>query len=98
LKLGYLITENDEFVHIAEGSSNMSLALPLLIMELPNWPWYLQPGQAHLVDFLTILKYIPEWFSASGASFQQVAHEGRELSEELQNKPFTCCPVSLKIS
>jgi hypothetical protein len=59
LKLGYPITENDEFVRIAEGSSNMPLALPLLIMDqLPNWPW------SHLVDLLPILKHIPEWFSA----------------------------------
>jgi cytochrome P450 len=44
-----------------------------------------RPG-AYLVDLLPILKYIPEW--VPGASFQKVAREGRELSKELQNKPF----------
>lgn len=44
-----------------------------------------RPG-AYLVDLLPVLKYVPEWFP--GASFQTVGRKGRELSEELQNKPF----------
>ncbi|KAF8208101.1 cytochrome P450 [Mycena galopus ATCC 62051] len=70
--LGYPITENDEFVRIAEAAQLAMVSAA-------------RPG-AYLVDLLPILKYVPEWFP--GASFQTVAREGRELSEELQNKPF----------
>ncbi|KAJ7764633.1 cytochrome P450 [Mycena maculata] len=71
--LGYQITENDEFVRIAEAAQLAMVSAA-------------RPG-AYLVDLLPILKYIPEWFP--GASFQKVARQGRELSQELQNKPFT---------
>ncbi|KAJ7829395.1 cytochrome P450 [Mycena olivaceomarginata] len=70
--LGYPITENDEFVRIAEAAQLAMVSAA-------------RPG-AYLVDLLPILKYVPEWFP--GASFQKVARKGRELSEELQNKPF----------
>ncbi|KAJ6464016.1 cytochrome P450 [Mycena sanguinolenta] len=70
--LGYQITENDEFVRIAEAAQLAMVSAA-------------RPG-AYLVDLLPILKYVPEWFP--GASFQKVAREGRELSEELQTKPF----------
>ncbi|KAJ7720782.1 cytochrome P450 [Mycena metata] len=70
--LGYPITENDEFVRIAEASQLAMVSAA-------------RPG-AYLVDLLPILKYVPEWFP--GASFQKVAREGRELSQELQTKPF----------
>ncbi|KAF7343357.1 Cytochrome P450 [Mycena venus] len=70
--LGYPITDNDEFVRIAEAAQ-----LAMVSAARPD---------AYLVDLLPILKYVPEWFP--GASFQKVAREGRELSQELQNKPF----------
>ena len=44
-----------------------------------------RPG-AYLVDFIPLLKYVPEWFP--GAGFKRVAREGWELAQELQNKPF----------
>ncbi|KAJ7439497.1 cytochrome P450 [Mycena latifolia] len=70
--LGYPITENDEFVRIAEAAQLAMVSAA-------------RPG-AYLVDLLPVLKYIPEWFP--GASFQRVGREGRELSQELQSKPF----------
>ncbi|KAJ6588208.1 cytochrome P450 [Mycena capillaripes] len=70
--LGYPITENDEFVRIAEAAQLAMVSAA-------------RPG-AYLVDLIPILKHVPEWFP--GASFQKVAREGRELSQELQNKPF----------
>ncbi|KAF8208093.1 cytochrome P450 [Mycena galopus ATCC 62051] len=74
--LGYPITENDEFGRIARF-----IMFPAQLAMVSA----ARPG-AYLVDLLPILKYVPEWFP--GASFQTVAREGRELSEELQNKPF----------
>ncbi|KAJ7507105.1 cytochrome P450 [Mycena galericulata] len=71
--LGYQITGgNDEFVRIAEAAQLAMVSAA-------------RPG-AYLVDLLPILKYVPEWFP--GASFQSVGRKGRELSQELQNKPF----------
>ncbi|KAJ6565468.1 cytochrome P450 [Mycena vulgaris] len=70
--LGYPITENDEFVRVAEAAQLAMVSAA-------------RPG-AYLVDLLPILKYVPEW--VPGASFQTVGREGRELSQELQNKPF----------
>ncbi|KAK6988623.1 cytochrome P450 [Favolaschia claudopus] len=43
------------------------------------------PGR-FLVEFIPILKYVPEWFP--GAQFQRIAKEGRKLSESLRNIPF----------
>ncbi|KAJ6625069.1 cytochrome P450 [Mycena sp. CBHHK59/15] len=70
--LGYPITENDKFVRIAEAAQLAMVSAA-------------RPG-AYLVDLIPILKYVPEWFP--GASFQRVGREGRELSQELQTKPF----------
>ncbi|KAJ7075424.1 cytochrome P450 [Mycena belliarum] len=70
--LGYPITENDRFVRVAEAAQLAMVSAA-------------RPG-AYLVDLLPILKYVPEWFP--GASFQKVGREGRELSRELQEKPF----------
>ncbi|KAF7366793.1 Cytochrome P450 [Mycena sanguinolenta] len=70
--LGYQVVENDEFVRIAEAAQLAMVSAA-------------RPG-AYLVDLLPILRYVPEWFP--GASFQKVAREGRELSQELQTKPF----------
>ncbi len=44
-----------------------------------------RPGQ-YLVDFIPILKYVPEWFP--GAGFKRTAREGWELAQDLQNKPY----------
>ncbi|KAJ7151361.1 cytochrome P450 [Mycena crocata] len=70
--LGYPITENDEFVRIAEAAQLAMVSAA-------------RPG-AFLVDLIPILKYIPEWFP--GASFKKVGREGWELSQSLQKKPF----------
>jgi hypothetical protein len=82
--------ENDEFVRIAEGF-NLGFISQMFSISKDDTAAQLamvsaaRPG-AYLVDLLPILKYVPEW--VPGASFQKVAREGRELSEELQKKPF----------
>ncbi|KAJ7445000.1 cytochrome P450 [Mycena galericulata] len=43
------------------------------------------PGK-FLVDFIPILKYVPEW--VPGAQFQRIAREGRELAQALRDVPF----------
>jgi hypothetical protein len=52
-----------------------------------------RPG-AYLVDFLPILKSVPEWFP--GATFKRVAREGYELAQELQEKPFAWAKKQLE--
>ncbi|SJK97106.1 uncharacterized protein ARMOST_00356 [Armillaria ostoyae] len=69
---GYQTVKNDEFVRIAEEAQLAMVSAA-------------RPG-AYLVDFIPFLKYIPEWFP--GAHFQRVAREGRDLAEDLQNKPY----------
>lgn len=69
---GYQPTENDEFVRIAEEAQLAMVSAA-------------RPG-AYLVDFLSFLKYVPEW--VPGADFKRVAREGWELAQELQEKPF----------
>src|ERR1700761_7391876 len=69
---GYEVKENDEFVRIAEEAQLAMVSAA-------------RPG-AYLVDFLPMLKYVPEW--VPGAHFKKVAREGWELAQDLQNKPF----------
>ncbi|KAK0213184.1 cytochrome P450 [Desarmillaria ectypa] len=72
IAFGYQTVKNDEFVRIAEEAQFAMVSTA-------------RPG-AYLVDFIPLLKYVPEWFP--GAHFQHVAREGRELAEDLQNKPY----------
>ncbi|KAF7378306.1 Cytochrome P450 [Mycena sanguinolenta] len=46
----------------------------------------LVPGR-YFVEFIPILKYVPEWFP--GARFKRKAREGRLLSQSLRDIPFT---------
>ncbi|PBK95476.1 cytochrome P450 [Armillaria gallica] len=72
IAFGYQTVKNDEFVRIAEEAQLAMVSAA-------------RPG-AYLVDFIPFLKYVPEWFP--GAHFQRVARDGRELAEDLQNKPY----------
>ncbi|KAJ7252937.1 cytochrome P450 [Mycena rebaudengoi] len=70
--LGYPTTDHDQFIRIAEAAQLAMVSAA-------------RPG-AYLVDLIPVLKYVPEWFP--GAAFKRIAREGRELSHELQTKPF----------
>ncbi|KAF9020970.1 cytochrome P450 [Hymenopellis radicata] len=72
IAFGYQTEENDEFVRIAEEAQLAMVSAA-------------RPGQ-YLVDFIPILKYVPEWFP--GAGFKRTAREGWELAQDLQNKPY----------
>jgi len=78
---GYQPTgHDDEFVRIAEQAQLAMVSAA-------------RPG-AYLVDLFPVLKYVPEW--VPGAGFRKIAREGRELAEELQEKPWAWANEQLK--
>ncbi|KAJ7723619.1 cytochrome P450 [Mycena maculata] len=67
-----VLPENDPYVALAEQVVHVSAEASI-------------PGR-FLVDFIPILKYVPEWFP--GAGFRRIANAWKVLIRDMADKPF----------